>query len=114
MHISQVKFGKIAIDGSVYTKDIVIANGEVIKREKQASRKYKKDYGHTPLTVDENIPWDCKRLVIGSGMYGSLPVAREVRVKAKELDVELIIEPTPQACKHVNEKDTNFVFHLTC
>jgi hypothetical protein len=27
-----------------------------------------------PLSLDEDIPWDCRRLVIGSGAAGALPV----------------------------------------
>lgn len=114
MHIDNLQFGQITIDDKIYHEDIVIDKGKIIKRDKEASRRQKAAYGHTPLTVQENIPWNCKRLIIGSGIYGRLPVTEKVRKKAKELGVELIAEPTPQAIKHINEPETNFVLHLTC
>jgi hypothetical protein len=38
------------------------------KRKKKPSRLFREEFGHTPLTLHEDIPWKCKRLVIGTGM----------------------------------------------
>lgn len=114
MHVDHLKFGSIQIDGQVFSEDIVIDRGNITNREKFASRKYKSSYGHTPLSAAENIPWNCKQLVIGTGMYGSLPVMEEVKQAAKEKGVRLLIKETPEAVKYLNEADTNFVLHLTC
>jgi hypothetical protein len=114
MQINELSFGNIKIDGISYSEDIIIDKCKIIARDKSASRKIKGQFGHTPLSPAENIPWNCKRLVIGSGMYGSLPVMKEVHDKAKELNIELLIKPTPQAVDHLNETDTNFILHLTC
>ncbi len=64
-------FGRIEIDGIHYNKDVVIDGGNIIKRDKGKSRSLKSQYGHTPLTPHENIPWDCTQLIIGTGFYGS-------------------------------------------
>ena len=48
------------------------------KRRKKASKKYRDEFGHTPLSVEEEIPWKCKRLVVGTGT-GALPVMDEVK-----------------------------------
>ncbi len=77
MHPDNLQFGQITIDGKTYNEDIVIDGNKIIWRDKTASRKQKAVYGHTPLTIEENIHWDCKQLVIGSGMYGRLPVPRK-------------------------------------
>ncbi len=68
----------------------------------------------TPLTIHENIPWGCSTLVVGTGIYGSLPVTDEVYRMAEEWNVTLVVKKFKEAVKHLNDPDTNFVFHLTC
>ena len=114
MQLGPISFGLITIDGRAYREDIVIENGIIKPRNKEASRKYKARYGHTPLSAEENIPWDCKKLIIGNGMYGSLPVMEEVRRMAQEKNVSLVILPTNEAAKHLNDSQTNLILHLTC
>lgn len=114
MKVEALQFGSIVIDGKRYTEDIIIDNGKIELRNKDSSRKYKSRYGHTPLTVNENIPWECNRLIIGAGMYGSLPVMDEVKLEAEKRDVELVIISTSEAVKKINSADTNFILHLTC
>ncbi len=114
MKVEDFTFGKIVIDGKVYREDIVIDRGKIEYRKKEESRKQKFKYGHTPLTIYENIPWNCKRLVIGTGHYGSLPVGEDVKAEAKKRGVELILEKTQDAIKHIGEPDTNLILHLTC
>jgi hypothetical protein len=72
MKIENFSFGSIRIDGTVYEDDVVIDAGAVRKRDKKPSRKFRGDYGHTPLSVEEDIPWNCSRLVIGTGVDGKL------------------------------------------
>jgi hypothetical protein len=67
-------FGSIRIDGVTYEHDVVIDRGEVRKRKKKASKQYRDGYGHTPLSAKEDIPWQCRRLVVGTGAEGRLPV----------------------------------------
>lgn len=49
-------FGEIEVDGERYDHDIVIEAGDVKKREKAVSKRFRDDYGHTPLSAEENIP----------------------------------------------------------
>ncbi|OFY41039.1 MAG: hypothetical protein A2Z69_00145 [Bacteroidetes bacterium RBG_13_44_24] len=114
MEINKLSFGSITIDGENYRKDVVIADGIVKKRKKGDSKKFREEYGHTPLSPEENIPWKCKHLIIGSGHSSCLPVMEEVRRKADRKGVELLVMSTPEAVKHINDPDTNFVLHLTC
>jgi hypothetical protein len=44
-------------------------------------------FGHTPLSLKENIPWRCKQLVVGTGAYGRLPILDEVKREADERGV---------------------------
>jgi len=73
-------FGSIRIDGVTYDQDVVIDRGEVRKRKKKPSKKFRDAFGHTPLSVEEKIPWKCRRLVVGTGT-GALPVMKEVKLE---------------------------------
>ena len=115
MTFQQFSFGQIRIDGIEYRYDVVIDRGEIRKRKKKRSKKFRDSFGHTPLSVEEEIPWKCRRLVVGTG-EGALPVMDEVRRKAERLEVELIILPTAEAIELLNRRaaNTNAVLHVTC
>ncbi len=117
MNIKFIGFGEIEIDGVSYREDVVIDSGAVLPRDKTPSRKHKAKFGHTPLSAKENIPWNCQRLIIGSGAQGLLPVMKKVRRHAEEKGVELVILPTPEACEQLTNADlshTNAILHVTC
>ena len=115
MHFDQFSFGTLQIDGSTYEHDVVIDRGEVRKRNKTPSRKFRDELGHTPLSIKEKIPWKCKRLVIGTGQYGRLPVMTEVKVEAERRHVELVIVPTSEALRLIErEPAANAILHVTC
>src|SRR6476646_4835838 len=73
-------FGSICIDGTTYEYDVVIDRGHIRKRKKKPSRSFRYRFGHTPLSIEEEIPWQCRRLVIGTGT-GALPVMEEVNAR---------------------------------
>jgi len=83
MHFDKFAFGSIQIDGSTFEHDVAIDRGEVRKRKKKPSKKFRDEFGHTPLSVEEKIPWKCQRLVVGTGAYGGLPVMEEVKQEAQ-------------------------------
>src|SRR5216684_4280083 len=89
-------FGSIRIDGVTHEYDVVIDRGEVHKRKKKLSKEFRDAFGHTPLSVKEKIPWECRRLVIGTGT-GALPVMKEVKQEAKRRKIKLVILPTKKA-----------------
>ena len=114
MKVDHYSFGEIVIDGEVYTKDLVIEKGKILKRDKKKSKSLKAEYGHTPLTAEENIPWSRRRLIIGTGMYGKLPIAPDVRDAARKNHVSIETMPTEKAIAHINDDETNLLLHLTC
>jgi hypothetical protein len=116
MRLNHYQFGAIRIDGVTLTNDVVIDRGEVRKRKKKASKPFRDRFGHTPLSVEENIPWKCQRLVVGTGAEGALPVMKEVEREAERRGVELLAMPTPEAVALLNRpaKRVNAVLHLTC
>ena len=115
MRFEKFSFGSIRIDGVSYDYDIVIDRGKVRKRKKKASKKFREAFGHTPLSLEEEIPWKCRRLVIGTG-EGALPVLDEVKREAERRKVELLILPTEEAIELLNKgaEKTNAILHVTC
>jgi hypothetical protein len=109
-------FGSVRVDGVTYDHDLIIDRGKIRKRKKAASRKFRGSYGHTPLSVAEDIPWRCRRLVIGTGADGALPVMKQVGQEARRRKVDLVVLPTAEAIGVLTEttKDTNAVLHVTC
>ncbi|MBI4601644.1 MAG: hypothetical protein HY721_06750 [Planctomycetes bacterium] len=112
-----LRFGAITVDGKTFDTDVVIARGAVRERDKKPSRAERGKYGHTPLTPREDIPWDCKVLLIGIGMDGQLPVVDELKKEAEKRGVKLILLKTPEAVEHLKEhytEDMNAILHVTC
>ncbi len=116
MDFESFSFGSIQIDGVTYEHDLVIDRGEIRKRKKRASKEYRATYGHTPLSIKEDIPWHCRRLVVGTGAQGALPVMDEVLEEAERRHVELLRLPTAEAVAVLNTggKDANAILHVTC
>ena len=116
MRFTGYSFGSIRVDGVTYDHDLIIDRGKIRKRKKAASRKFRGEYGHTPLSVAEDIPWRCRRLVVGSGAGGALPVMPQVRDEARRRKVDLVVLPTAEAIGALAKApaDTNAILHLTC
>jgi len=116
MHFENFSFGSIQIDGTVYEHDVVIDRGEIRKRKKKPSKKFQEQFGHTPLSIEEEIPWNCRQLVVGSGAYGKLPVMPEVAREAERHNIKLLVLPTTEAIEVLKRepKDTNAILHVTC
>jgi hypothetical protein len=116
MDFSKFQFGKLKIDGTTYERDVIIDRGRIRKRKKKLSKKYRHEFGHTPVSIEERIPWKCRRLVIGTGRYGSLPVMNEVKKEADRRRVDLLILSTDEALEALakNPDHTNAILHVTC
>jgi len=115
MEFQSFSFGAIEIDGVTYEHDIVIDRGEVRKRKKKPSKQFRDQFGHTPVSINEKIPWKCDRLVIGTGT-GALLVMEEVKKEARRRKIKLCIAPTAEAIELLkkNSDDTNAILHVTC
>jgi hypothetical protein len=115
MRFEQFSFGSIQIDGITYDHDVVIDRGEIRKRKKKPSQKFRDAFGHTPVSIEEEIPWRCRRLVIGTGT-GALPVMDQVQREAQRREIELVIVPTARAIDLLKQQsvDTNAILHVTC
>ena len=115
MRFQKYSFGSIRIDGITYEHDVVIDRGNVRKRKKKPSKEFRDQFGHTPVSVEEDIPWKCRRLIIGTGT-GALPVMDSVKREAIRRKIELLVVPTADAIETLKKHpdDTNAILHVTC
>jgi hypothetical protein len=110
-------FGELEVEGKRYTHDVVIDGGKVRKRRKGPSKAFRERFGHTPLSVEEEIPWGGKRLVIGTGAHGALPIMGEVLAEARQRGIEVTAAPTSEACQlleEVKKGQAYAILHCTC
>ena len=117
MRLELVAFGVLEVEGIPYEHDVVIEAGVVRRRHKGASKPMRERFGHTPLSVAEDIPWTGDRLVIGTGASGQLPVMDEVVAEARRRGVELTVLPTREACEllaDVRPARVHAILHVTC
>jgi hypothetical protein len=112
-----VSFGHLEIEGVMYAKDVVLNGGKIRKRDKAPSKALHHKWGHTPLTAAEEIPWGGKRLIVGTGAHGDLPIWPDVREEAARRGIEIEALPTEEACKLLEGLDADEVYailHVTC
>lgn len=117
MKMRLVSFGVIDIEGSRYDHDVVIEEGEVRKRKKRASKVYRNEFGHTPLSIEESIPWHGEKLFVGTGAYGRLPLMPQLYDEAQRKGVEIVARPTAEICELLQRHkrtDVNAILHVTC
>jgi hypothetical protein len=117
MQARLLEFGSIEVEGRTYQNDVVIESGQVRKRKKKPSKPYRGEFGHTPLSADEDLPWGGDQLIIGTGAYGSLPIMPQVVEEARRRGVDLTAVPTEEACQLIADIDrhaVNAVLHVTC
>ncbi|MCV2393695.1 hypothetical protein OEB99_05180 [Actinotalea sp. M2MS4P-6] len=110
-------FGEIEIDGQVYPHDVVIDAGVVRRRSKKASKPLRAQYGHTPLSPAEGLPWGGTTLIVGTGVDGALPIVPEVVDEAARRGVRVVAVPTEEACRLLDgleDPAVNAVLHVTC
>lgn len=117
MKAKWIAFGEIEVEGKRYAHDIVIDAGAVEKRRKKPSKAHRGEFGHTPLSLDETIPWGGSRLIIGTGQSGSLPILPAVREEAARRGVEIVALPTEEALRLIcdlDAEDLHAIIHVTC
>ena len=117
MKATLLGFGRIEIEGQQFDHDVVIDAGKVRRRAKKPSKVYRARYGHTPLSVEEEIPWGGKQLIVGTGTYGSLPVMPAVYEEAKRRGVGILALATEEACALLSGrkgKEVYAILHVTC
>ena len=106
-------FGKMIVDGSTYTNDLILYPETI-------QDSWRRREGHS-LTV-EDIPDVVKEkpdvLVVGTGASEMMHISEDTTQKLLEMGVEIVAAPTDRAIKYYNKlkskKHTIGAFHLTC
>jgi hypothetical protein len=117
MRASLIEFGVLEIEGQRCEHDVVIERGQLRRRRKGPSKRYRAAYGHTPLSADEDIPWSAPLLIVGTGASGRLPLMPEVLAEAERHGVEVVAEPTRDACRRLatlRPDAFGAILHVTC
>jgi len=111
--IESYQFGRVVIDGQVYTCDVIVYP------ERVEGGWWRKE-GHKVHRADleGRLPEGTEVLVVGTGAYGCMEVLPEAREFLEGRGVELVTAETGRACDLFNSlsstRKTVAALHLTC
>ncbi len=112
--INSYEFGRIEIDGKVYTSDVIIYDDHV------NSSWWRKE-GHYLQVEDIEEILNAKPdvFVLGTGKYGTMKVSNGVIKELESRGIEFMYANTDDACNKHNEisgsgKKVVTALHLTC
>lgn len=111
--IEDYVFGRIVIDGTAYTSDVLVFPDRVEDDWWRAS-------GHSVCMADlEDVLAESPEIIVfGQGHPGRMEVPASVREALQSRGIEVIAQPTRNAAQSVNqlvgEKRVVGAFHLTC
>ena len=114
MKIKSYEFGRIEINGTVYTSDVIIYDEHV------NSSWWRKE-GHYLQTEDIEEILNAKPdvIVLGTGKFDTMKVSNDVKKELESRGIEFIYANTDEACNRHNEisgssKKVVTALHLTC
>lgn len=111
--IDSYSFGRMEIGGQAYTSDLILFPDKI-------KDSWWRERGHRLSLKDmEDVFQETPEfIVIGTGFYGIMKVAEEVKQAAQSKGITLVIEKTEKAVESYNkiatQKKTIGAFHLTC
>jgi hypothetical protein len=112
VRIERYSFGRVTVDGSEETRDVIVLPDRVV-------RGWWRRDGHGLVLEDlegvlDELP---ERLVIGTGAYGRMRPSPEALEELRARGVEVEALPTEEAVRRYGELDprrTAAALHLTC
>jgi hypothetical protein len=109
-------FGFIPIDDFTYESDINIDRGQIRKRNKKPSKKFRDEFGHIVLSIKEEISLEMPPCRGWHGRSHRLPVMAKVKLEAARRRIELFALPTEEAVTALRQgmDETNAILHVTC
>ncbi|MFO7728051.1 MAG: Mth938-like domain-containing protein [Desulfonatronovibrio sp.] len=112
--IDKYSFGRINIQGMVYTDDLKIIKGRVVPGWWR-----KKGHKVLPEDVQDILEAEPEILVIGKGRPGFLRLDPEVKTRLEQEGIKLMEMSTGKAVQEFNRltdegKDVAAGFHLSC
>ncbi len=113
MKIDSYDFGRIVVDGTVYTSDVIIYPDRV-------DASWWREEGHRLSLKDIQPVLEYKpdAIIIGTGFHGAMNVPEDVREHVISNGIGLTVSTTKDACESYNEMEQSgkvvAAFHLTC
>lgn len=113
MKITDYSFGRITINGTTFSKDVIIYPDHV------HSPWWRKE-GHLLQAEDLSgiIAAHISFLIIGTGYYGAMAVPREVLAYLQSHNIKTLVDKTGKAVELFNKNaaaaHAAAAFHLTC
>ena len=114
MKIKSYEFGRIEIDGKVYTSDVIIYDDHV------NSSWWRKEGHYLQIEdIEEILAVKPDVIIIGTGKFDTMKVSNEVRKELESRGIEFLYSNTDDACNRHNEifgssKRVVTALHLTC
>ncbi len=114
MKIKSYEFGRIEIDGKVYTSDVIIYDDHV------NSSWWRKEGHYLQVEdIEEILNTKPDVIILGTGKYGTMKVSNDVIKELESRSIEFVYANTDKACKRHNEmvsgeKRVITALHLTC
>ena len=111
--IEHYTFGRVTIDGKIYTADLIVLPGRVVP-------DWWRGNGHRlePADLEEVLAAGPECLVIGTGASGLMEVPRETLELLEGRGIRAVVEPTADAVAAYNrlcgDGRTAACLHLTC
>lgn len=112
MDIEQYSFGKIVIQGKMYTKDVIVFSDRVLS-------PWWRKKGHN-LEIEDlmaALKEQPEVLVIGKGYFGMMAVPDELVSKLSSNGIQIIAQKSSEAVKTFNNlsaKKKIAALHITC
>lgn len=113
--IEKCGFGKMEIDGRVYTSDLIILPSGKI------ADGWRRIRGHRLVLADIRslLEYRPSIIVAGTGIYGRMRIEPALEAYLTDDGIELIAQPTKSAAQKFNDliggaKPVAGCFHLTC
>lgn len=107
--IEDYSFGRIVINGKVYTSDVIITD---------SVHSWWRKEGHVlnPEDLTKVFSQYPQTLIVGTGAYGVMKVPEKTKKHLKEKGITLIIQKTGEAVKTFNATTGKkaAALHLTC
>jgi hypothetical protein len=112
--VKSYEFGRIEINSTVYTSDVIIYDDYV------KSSWWRKEGHYLQIEdIEEILNVKPDVIIIGTGKFDTMKVSSEVKKELKSRGVEAVCANTDEACKRHNEisgrgKKVVTALHLTC
>ena len=120
--IDQYGFGKITIEGKVYTFDLLVFHDPAAPAAEQTRvrENWRRESGHelNPVDIQELLAFKPEIVIIGRGAQGVMKIGHEALKALEDAGIEGIFQDTEKACGSYNRlMGKNKIaagFHLTC